>query len=219
MGSDIHIIAEVKSNNSWKLNVESIFPNPHYTLDGKLSWEKHKFSIHPSDDRRYDWFAILANVRNGRGFAGIKTGEGFDVIAEPRGIPEDANEEWKNYAECLHSASWLTIEDFDNFDWNQVTVKKAVISLDQYKKLRGTNDSPDTYAGGVSGPNIITVDEEMADKILDGLTSTTKKVYVNYNWSIIYSKWFDSEITNIIEPLRKLSEKYDDARLCFAFDS
>jgi hypothetical protein len=41
------------------------------------------------DERSYDTFAMLANVRNGRGFAGIKTSDGFPFIAEPRGLPDD----------------------------------------------------------------------------------------------------------------------------------
>lgn len=43
--------------------------------------------------RNYDAFAILANVRNGRGFAGVETGDGFEPISEPRGLPKDLSPE------------------------------------------------------------------------------------------------------------------------------
>ena len=54
MGCDIHMMAKVQQDNgSWKNAGE---------IDG---------------NRNYDLFAILANVRNGHGFAGIKTGGGI----------------------------------------------------------------------------------------------------------------------------------------------
>ena len=52
-----------------------------------------KFS-HPQylHDRHYDVFAILADVRNGYGFAGVRTGSGFDPIAPGRGLPSDLSQ-------------------------------------------------------------------------------------------------------------------------------
>ena len=50
------------------------------------AWEdiEHKYEM----NRHYQLFAVLAGVRNGRGFAGIRTGEPVTPIAEPRGYPE-----------------------------------------------------------------------------------------------------------------------------------
>lgn len=45
----------------------------------------------PFDNRNYDLFAALADVRNGVGFAGVKTGKAIEPIAMPRGIPDDAD--------------------------------------------------------------------------------------------------------------------------------
>ena len=44
--------------------------------------------------RDYNSFAVLGDVRNGLGFAGVKTGEGFNYITARRGLPD-----------------WLEIED------------------------------------------------------------------------------------------------------------
>ena len=51
------------------------------------AWEDipHNFRM----ERHYQLFAVLADVRNGTGFAGVKTGERVTPIAEPRGYPED----------------------------------------------------------------------------------------------------------------------------------
>jgi hypothetical protein len=67
MGTDIHSIAQVKRDGQWVTVAIGI----------------------AGDQRNYNTFAMLANVRNGRGFAGCWTSTGFPVIHEPRGLPED----------------------------------------------------------------------------------------------------------------------------------
>ena len=62
MGTDIHSIAQVKRDGQWVTVAIGI----------------------AGDQRNYNTFAMLANVRNGRGFAGCWTSTGF-----PRGLPED----------------------------------------------------------------------------------------------------------------------------------
>ena len=70
MGTDIHSIAQVCRDGSWVTVAIGIYGDP----------------------RSYNTFAMLANVRNGRGFAGIKTSDGFPYIHEPRGLPADLKE-------------------------------------------------------------------------------------------------------------------------------
>ena len=67
MGTDIHSIAQVNRDGRWQTVAVGI--------DG--------------DRRSYNTFAMLADVRNGYGFAGCRTSTGFPVIHEPRGLPED----------------------------------------------------------------------------------------------------------------------------------
>jgi hypothetical protein len=66
MGTDIHIYAERWAGAGW-----------------------HRSPIVVPDDRNYWAFAILADVRNGYGFAGHDTGLPLTPIAPPRGIPPD----------------------------------------------------------------------------------------------------------------------------------
>jgi len=224
------------------------FPNPWYKPDEKDKPKKEQWKsalneldTHPSDGRNYDWFSILADVRNGYGFAGSPTGQGFAVIAEPRGVPDDATDEWKKKVkewDCdMHSHSYLYLSDFDNFDWNQVTMKTGVVTLKEYEELRKEHSAPESWCGGISGPDLVTVDEELADKILAGEDSVLIKtdffnkeveskpasqwgtVYVQYNWPVIYSQWFEHRIKDVIEPLRELSKKYEDVRYVFGFDN
>lgn len=254
MGCDIHIIAEVKENGTWRKNTDKLFVNPYYISDEKLKeiqeknpdytksdWQEEEFQLEPGSGRNYDWFAVLADVRNGRGFAGIRTGAGFDVIAQPKGVPADCCDEWKEYVkqwDCdMHSTSFLSIDEFDAFDWNQVTMKYGVIPLSVYKELRDSGNSPESWSGGISGPNIIVIDTDIADRIIAGENielqasdyfgkpqgekkpASEFDVYVGYEWPVLYKDWFEHNIKTIVEPLRELSKKYEDARIVFGFDN
>lgn len=74
MGTDIHSIAQVKRDGKWTTVAIGI----------------------AGDIRSYDTFAMLANVRNGRGFAGVRTSTGFPVIHKPRGLPNDLDRDEDN---------------------------------------------------------------------------------------------------------------------------
>lgn len=223
MGCDIHTFAEVKINGKWKPNPDKIFPNPDYDPKGEYDWNKAEFYARPDDNRSYDWFAILADVRNGRGFAGVATGDGFEVIAEPRGIPSDASKEWKkicdDWSGDMHSISYLTIEDFDNFNWNKSSKKQGVITLDQYKTLRGTNNTPQDWCYSVWGKNTATITPQKADNMIDNNVTSSGDVYVTYSWTVNYKEWFENKIKNVVEPLRELTKKYGEARILFGFDN
>lgn len=94
-------------------------------------WEKDNYgpTVYKGwayEGRNYDLFAILADVRNGYGFAGSYTGEGFKPISDPKGLPEDISEEIKkrsdDYGSNGHSHSWFTVKELTEYDWEQETV-------------------------------------------------------------------------------------------------
>ena len=76
MGTDIHAIVQRREGEGW-VNVDMTWPETRYRFE------------HPLLGRNYDAFAILGNVRNGTGFAGIYTSDGFDPISDDRGFPRD----------------------------------------------------------------------------------------------------------------------------------
>jgi len=293
MGCDIHIIAEVKENGVWKKNTNKVFLNPYYEMYKgikvtdparykeikKGNWiDLKKFMDEPSSGRNYNWFAVLADVRNGRGFAGIKTGEGFDPIADPKGFPSDASRETMEFLGMViddnmtmddykenggeidlgngdykyvyprlkiidwgckyldeeetiaenvdyHSYSYFTAKELAEFDWKgKMTMLRGTISLEQYKSLQEKGGEPtEGWCGASWGKGFVTVDEDQADKILkDGVEGTEfegKTIKVNYHWMDGYHKMFEHELKTIVEPLKKLSMKYEDARIVFAFDN
>lgn len=69
---------------------------PNESMRGKEHYRCHgtgRYTDQFFDDRNYDVFAILADVRNGYGFAGVDTGDGFVPISPPRGLPRDLGPE------------------------------------------------------------------------------------------------------------------------------
>lgn len=84
--------------------------------------------------RHYLRFSILANVRNGYGFAGAPTYVPIKPIAEPKGLPEDFGGEesipfgFDEYGGRYsdeggpwlgdHSFSWVTLRELLDYDWN-----------------------------------------------------------------------------------------------------
>lgn len=84
MGTDIHSIVQVRKVGE-RFNLLEVGDAPP-PLPG--AWVTVGVAV-AGDPRSYNTFAMLADVRNGRGFAGIKTSDGFPVIHEPRGLPAD----------------------------------------------------------------------------------------------------------------------------------
>ena len=145
MGTDIHIAVEARRNGAWE-NM-----TPFKNEDGYLSNYGHPYDL----GRNYDVFAILANVRNGTGFAGVKTGDGFNFITDERGIPDDATADVREWAEGGdHSHTFMTVAEIMAFDWTQKTNKAGVIGgLKQLAEWK-LSGRPDSWSGGVSGPGI-----------------------------------------------------------------
>lgn len=199
MGCDIHAFAEVKINGKWKIN-KSI-----------------------NIDRNYDLFSMLANVRNGYGFAGVKTGEGFIPISEPKGVPSNCSNEYiekvSDWDGDGHSHSWLTLKEIKDFDWGQISIKQGIISLDEYEKLEKSGEKPSSWSGGISGQNIVIVECDEADKfLLDRSKTGEKRIYVRYRWSILYSDHASRFLNNIVPELENMGD-HENVRIVFFFDN
>lgn len=100
MGCDIHPHYEVRKDCKWEhvqVRAKYVTGGKEEDGDSKIDYDGY-FNDPLYIGRNYDLFAILANVRNGSGFAGCDTGDGFRPIMMPRGVPRDA--------------SLLTMEDY-----------------------------------------------------------------------------------------------------------
>lgn len=118
MGCDIHFYVEVKKDSKW----QRYCPEDKYVESVDDDGYKNKSRDWYDDPlyvgRNYSLFSILADVRNGRGFAGCDTweGDGFVPISSPRGVPSDTSQEvMKEYVCVLGGDKYHTQETFDRW--------------------------------------------------------------------------------------------------------
>lgn len=211
MGTDIHLFAEVRQpNGSWLAHC-----NPDET--------PHEFDI----ERNYNLFAILADVRNAIGFAGVQTAlERLSVIAEPRGLPDKLSPAIFEAMEYNHTHSWLMLEEILSFDWTQLVQKTGLVSWAIWQEWQGwardRGEQPKGWAGDVWGPGIKIISEEEAQILHKNETllaeQNTYHLHVRSNWTISYPDTCKQFWHNIIPRLLHLG-KPDLVRLTFSFDS
>lgn len=245
MGCDIHCHVEVRTEDGWKhvwptlvadkADVDA-YPEDYVDYPGTIvdsyeeyekvapSWE-HPLQIH----RNYNLFAILADVRNGVGFAGMKTGEGFNIICEPRGAPDDISAEtaWDlhNWEADGHSHSWLTLRELLDFDWDQTTHHVGVVSPKEYAHWK-EHGFPSYWSAEVSGAVTRKVsNEEMEAHLASGGDASNEEglfLYTTVTWESKYRDSVGSRFFDVTLPaLKQLGdpEEAEDVRLVFFFDN
>lgn len=149
MGCDIHIrIERQHADGTWlrvPYVVEHWMPRDEVVTNDRKAWERIDAAIAagaallPSCfiSRNYDLFGILADVRNGTGFAGIYTGAGWKSIAPRRGFPvdtlaseddgespdaaEDDDDRWLGD----HSFTHIALDELRAFGWDTVVSTSA----------------------------------------------------------------------------------------------
>jgi hypothetical protein len=234
MGCDIHLYVEAKHNGKW-VNVdeyEIVHPDTTY------SYKKIKYPYY--DGRNYDLFAILANVRNGHGFAGIKTGEGFNPISEPKGLPVDVSPEVLHEADGWegdgHSHSWHTVADLFAYDWTQVTTQQGYVDATTYYRWNRFEpeygEGPDTYSSMISGGLIKKISEEEMKSLIEDISDSISNhwdievrvaneltnVYCMVSWETPYYAIAPYFWSHTIPRLLRLG-KPEDVRIVFWFDN
>lgn len=232
MGCDIHAVVQVKQpDGSWK-TAELPIPEEDQKYFGQGA-QTSTNSFGWFLNRNYDMFAILADVRNGSGFAGCDTGNGFVPIAPHRGLPvgvelsgyTDENQ-WKHTDELdgvwmgEHSYTWLTLEEFLNNDWNQVTKKRGWINAQEYRRMLAAGDKwPHNWSGGVTGPRISYVAIDELEKLATGNADdeVLRNTYAVYEWEITYKEAFRRDWENFMS-LKELGDP-KDIRIVMGFDS
>jgi hypothetical protein len=225
MGCDIHMHFEVKENGEWKhLDWRKRFQKGTYS-DGSPQYDYNQIFEHPLYiGRNYNLFAILANVRNGRGFAGILTGSGFKPISPPRGLPGNVTPGVKAESDSWgvdgHSHSWLMLSEVLAFDYDgQGTTQYGVVSEKEYLHFK-ENGKPDSWAGDVSGRSVEHVSNAEMELILSGQIEREEGInyYTRVQWTETYKASVGNEWFNTLNHLRELGNP-DNVRLVFWFDN
>jgi hypothetical protein len=195
-----------------------------------------KFVDVPSEydfNRHYQLFAVLADVRNGTGFAGVQTGEVVKPIAEPRGLPDDFKADddvhpiasielmapWKRRyheeGEPLevwmgdHSHSWLTSDEMLSWFENAPSVvQRGVVSREQYDAW-DKQSRPASYCGGIAGFGVLVIDECEVGKTDEAWT------HVNVTWESPLKE----ELAYFFNEVKRLHDLHGGVRFVFGFDS
>lgn len=225
MGTDIHAVVQVQRDGRWE-NVPA--PDTLYR-------------------RNYDLFAILGDVRNGRGFAGIRSGAGFRSIAPRRGLPPDFQgspcfegdcRHEEDDPTCLgwlgdHSHSWVTLTELDAYPWDTATIKCGVLTEDEYLTWDRVTEPPiyrldRAYTGG--GP--VNLYHQFTATEYDTLAAQGRlppcpagipdwarpHIQVRVAWSESCAECVGSFYTDVLPWLHTLGAP-DDVRIVFGFDS
>ncbi|MBC1937765.1 hypothetical protein HCA69_15455 [Listeria grandensis] len=213
MACDIHVMIEKvnKENGEWDTYLEG----------------NEGFYLHI--DRNYDLFAILADVRNGYGFARCDTGDGFVPIARPRGIPNNASDNYLDYVKEWgsdgHSHSCLTVREIQNFDWDgQTTKHRGYVSQESYALYKQTGEIR-CFSADVCRRDICKVSNEIMDYILSGAFPKGKNAdyYTQIEWEETYKESCAYFVNNQLPELVKLAKdcncSTEELRLVFFFDN
>lgn len=209
MGCDIHCAWEYKRPDQ----MEGL-PGKWVSLDEWGDpWGDDEGIQSPKDEivswRNYGMFAVMANVRNGYGFAGVDTGDELQPIAMPRGCPADADYriiQWvKDWAPDGHSHSYLTLKDILDYDQTRTVKARGVVGMKTYHNWcrwrRDEGKGPSGHSGGVWGPNVRTLTPDEADAELDALRRT-----------------IDPELSRPGHELERLVEQKLEAKGCYLGD-
>lgn len=167
MGCDIHFYVERRVDGRWT-TADTWEPSKYDDTGGlHVDYKKAFYS-----SRNYDLFGILADVRNGRWFAGVDTGEGFVPISAPRDLPDDvtpdvrrASDDWGGDG---HSHSFFTVAELLAYDWTQTTVHRGWVDPVNWAQHRD-NGKPRTWAGDVGGGPVVKVHPDVFEQAWEKL--------------------------------------------------
>ena len=217
MGCDIHGVFQKKVGDVWEDSPSDYEFNRHYQL-----------------------FAVLANVRNGYGFAGVRTGDAVEPISEPRGLPldfeistetdEDGNE--MDGVHLIEDSAFLKPWRRENYP-DDLTVWMGDHShswLTADEMLAWFENAPETTHEGVLSRkqyeewDKVSPPEEYCGDIwgtgvvvIDEGADTTDD-----GWTYIRVAWrapLVEELAYFFDEVRKLQEEHGEVRFVFGFDS
>lgn len=217
MGTDIHLFAEVlQPDGSWRA----------ITTAGNPDWDEPAIIAKPFPcERCYDLFAVLANARNGRGFAGVVTGEPIEPMADPKGIPPDASPEIAYALENGdHSPSYHLLSEILSYPWTQPITKTGLVPWEVYaswspwRREGKATTSPSSYCGDVWGPRVEIISETEANNRILDKTAFHDRLYVRSTWQEQLSHRAKSFWYSTVPQLLALGKPHH-VRVCFFFDS
>jgi len=236
MGTDIHFYVEKKQDGKW-VSADTWYPDNDQGTDymSLYLWGEGltRLAGPMFTSRNYGLFAMLANVRNGFGFAGVDTGDALFPIFDIRDIPDDASYEVRNAYERWdaggHSATHMTVQELMEYDWTQVMRKRGFVGKKEFARFKLTG-KPESWCGGTTAKkltneqmNLLILSECESSKISwadfhklddDGFADTVTSI----EWDIPYYEQAAEFLSETMPKLWRLG-KPDEVRIVIWFDS
>ena len=229
MGTDIHLYVEMFDGEKW-----AEIPPPYETGYGYRSWlpdcDSHDFDDpRPNPiERNYNLFALLANVRNGRGFAGIKTGEPVTPLFAERDFPPAG----MSYTEAVydddgelvsgaylgeHSFTWATLDELLAVNWATIFHRTGVVDLVNFRLWQNTG-APKEWSGKISGPGIRTYPANVYALIeKEGIATDEDYAQVDWVYTPLIGCGFERWCKEVLSPLA--DGHPENVRVLIGFDS
>lgn len=243
MGTDIHFYVERRVDGQW------VTADTWYDIKGEPGRSVYKWGPDFDrlagpfySDRNYDLFAILADVRNGIGFAGVDTGSEVTPIAPPRGVPDDACAEYRAQVDALahdgHSHSYLTVAELLAYDWTQRKKKRGWVTAKEFVRF-ALEGKPSAWCSMVDGGGIAHIsNEEMRDLVESDARATFDEplswryfhhlsfdaprellgLYTYVEWEVYYYECCAKFLAETMPRLWQLGSP-SDVRIIFFFDN
>ena len=194
-------------------------------------------------ERHYQLFAVLAGVRNGTGFAGVRTGEPVTPISKPRGYPADFVSEGPSddgeSCEDMHPIASLDAMDPRRRKWHTEGEPMSVWMGDHSHSWLTADEMLAWYA---NAPTVVKVgilsrseyeawDKTTAPESYCGGVSGPGVVIVNDNavereqtpgWTYIRCEWheiLDQSLRYFFDEVARLKAEHGEVRFVFGFDS
>lgn len=202
MGCDIHMHVEykyrLKDDNAHWMCGDYFKLNP---FRDKYDNEEKYTLVGFHDDRNYDLFSILANVRNyGRN----------EYIDDPRGLPDDVTKEVKEYCDKWgidgHSHSYFTLKELIDF---QKTIKplkqRGMVDKETQHALDNFGLIPTVWCQMTNEPGWEWREWKEENKVLEPLIEDLKRranelgVIYDFMWDEDYEAAYNrSELIRIV---------------------
>ncbi len=240
MGCDIHLYVEKRTsaNAKWQ-SADKWTPDEDTPKRKRVAYKDEFYG-----GRNYNLFSMLADVRNGRGFAGVKTGAGFQPIAAPKGLPEDCcalvqaeSDGW----DCDgHSHSFLTVAELMAYDWTQTTTLCGDVSGVEYAEWRRwrkeNGQGPESYCGSCHGQAIRHISPDEMDKVVskaekeiehlrgmgskwtEALAEKVGNYHTQVEWTEPYYRAAEEFLSSTLPRLWRLGTP-ENVRIVFWFDN
>lgn len=219
MGCDIHVRVQRRNGIGW-IDVPVV---DRYASDENKAAAQY---VAPAalEMRNYDVFGILADVRNGVGFAGVDTGDAWPVIAEPRGLPDGLSEESSLDEDMLghwlgdHSHSWLTLAELEAFPWATTLHRgRGTVSRAVFEQWDGVHEIF-PHSGGISGPGIQTVTAAQWRQMSEDQKDDGTRWHIRIEWQETAAEACNGFVNEALPWLRRFGAPAD-VRIVFGFDS